>query len=619
MAAATQGFELRPGQLAMAEAVAEAICQGESLIVEAGTGTGKTYAYLAPALLSGKKIIVSTATKALQYQLVSQDLPALQAWLDKSFTWIQLKGRENYVCEQRLRWAELDHELSKTQQHQLALIRSWLSQGGSGDKGECEAVEEDAFIWSRICSKAEVCQQGCDEACIYPRLKAEAQEVQVLVVNHHLLSADFALREEGAPGVLPEADIYIIDEAHQLPEIVQQFLGVQLSSAAFRSVCEEVEAAQKEEAPDQVELTALSKKVRDLIDTLPQSLGETGRHSKAGLHAAALPLFDQLLSALYGLHTPLEAAKVRGKQLQAACQQLETLITDLEHWLEHDSVYEVAWIEVQSKWFRCYITPLRVDRTFGSWVERYGESWIFTSATLQGTQGFSHFQQKLGLHDAKTLVVESPFDYPKQGLIYHPQGLPMPNDSDYIRQCLRRLWPLLTASGGHALLLFSSYCAMHEAYDILEPHWPGTLLMQGEQNKPQLLRAFKSSPKPVLLATASFWEGVDLPGDVLRLVMIDKIPFATPDDPVLQAQEAYLKSQGKSAFALVQLPTATLALKQGVGRLIRTAADRGVLMLCDPRLTQKSYGQQICKQLPPFTWTSSQAEAVAFLSDKSLS
>ncbi len=614
----TPSYEVRPGQLAMAEAVAEAIECEKVCLIEAGTGTGKTYAYLVPALLSGKRIIVSTATKALQHQLVDLDLPALQKWLARPFTWMQLKGRENYVCEQRLRWAELDHTLPKVQQHQLALIRSWLSQGGSGDKGACEAVEESESVWGRICSKAEVCQQGCEASCIYPELKEMAQSVQVLVVNHHLLSADFALKEKGLPGVLPEAEVYIVDEAHQLPDIVQQFLGLQIGSAAFKSLCDEVEAAQQE-VPDQAELSVLARKVKAQVEALSQGLGQTGRMPKAALHAAAEPLFEQLLSALHGLHEVLETAQVRSKQLQGLYQQLEGLIKDLRNWLAHESPYEVAWLEAQAHWFRCYITPLRVDQVFGDWVARYGKSWLFTSATLQGVQGFTHFQQRLGLQGAETLTVESPFDYAAQGLIYHPPGLPNPQDSGYVRQCLRRLWPLLQASQGHALLLFSSYRAMHEAYEILQPHWQGTLLMQGEQNKPQLLKAFKTAHRPVLLATASFWEGVDLPGDLLRLVMIDKIPFAAPDDPVLQAQEAYLKQQGKSAFALIQLPVATLALKQGVGRLIRTTSDKGVLMLCDPRLTQKNYGQLILQQLPPFSWTHRDEDALAFLSQSVVS
>ena len=612
------GFQRRDSQRLMAESVADAIEQRAHLIVEAGTGTGKTLAYLVPALLSGKRVLISTATKTLQDQLIHKDLPRLQDDLAPTGSWMHLKGRENYVCEQRLVLAETSGQLSMEEQHQLALIRSWLAHGGNGERGTCEAVSEQARIWTYVCAKAEFCQQancGAQTGCIYPQLKAQAQEAQVLVVNHHLLASDLALRQQGAPGILPDRDVYIMDEAHQLAEVIRQFLGEQISSAQLLRLMEEMLLACEAEAPEARESLEQKKAlVADRISELAQALSP-GRYTQAHVKSILAPFYDRLLGAVSALCAWLEAMSSRGVALAAVQESVQKLLSGLEAWWCAEQAGEVCWCDVGLGWFRFYRTPLRIDRAFSDWVSTLGESWIFTSATLSDGQGFGYFQRKLGLQDVKTLSVSSPFDYAAQGMLYHPQGLPLPSDPDYIRQCLRKAWPLLKAAQGHALLLFSSYRALEEARELLSAHWRGTLLVQGDMPKQALLQRFRSQPQAVLLATASFWEGVDLPGDQLRFVMIDKIPFAPPDDPVLQAESARLSKQGKSPFALLQLPEAILALKQGVGRLIRTEQDRGVLMLCDPRLTEKRYGRAIVRQLPPFRWTRSQRDAVAFLTE----
>ncbi|HIC99980.1 MAG TPA: ATP-dependent DNA helicase, partial [Piscirickettsiaceae bacterium] len=569
-----------------------------------------------PALLSGKRVLVSTATKTLQDQLISKDLPRLRELLPPSGVWMHLKGRENYVCEQRLVLAETSGQLSRAQQHHLAQIRSWLAHGGSGERGACDQVPEQSAIWSYVCAKAEFCQQAACSAsgeCVYPRLKEQAQESQLLVVNHHLLAADLALRQQGAPGILPDRDVYIIDEAHQLADVVRQFLGEQVSSAQLLRLLEEIGLACEVEAPEaQLPFSRRQTLIAERISAFAQALSN-GRYALAAVQAVLQPFYDQMTAALVELLNWLETMAPRGTGLAAARESLQALMSALAAWWQADQVSEVCWCDMGSGWFRLYRTPLRIDRTFSSWVTALGESWIFTSATLTDTQGFGYFQRKLGLEGVATLKVESPFDYGAQGMIYHPHPLPLPSAPDYIRCCLRKAWPLLQAAQGHALLLFSSYRALEQAHALLAEHWSGTLLVQGEAPKASLLQQFRDQPRAVLLATASFWEGVDLPGDQLRFVMIDKIPFAPPDDPVLQAESAWLSEQGKRPFALLQLPEATLALKQGVGRLIRTEQDRGVLMLCDPRLTEKSYGRSIIRQLPKFRWTQSQQEAVAFL------
>ena len=613
------GFKPRPGQQQMAQAVAHAISQRRTLVVEAGTGTGKTFAYLVPALLSGRRVLISTATKNLQEQLTARDLPRLMAQLAPRGQVLQLKGRENYVCQQRLLLAERNPDLPKAQLHAIAQIRTWLSSGGDGDRAHCEAVSEEDPVWRQVCARAEFCQVAkCSETegdgCIVPRLRREAQDARVVVVNHHLLAADMALRVQGKGSLLPEFDVYVIDEAHQLPDTVQQFFGEQCSLVQCQQLLKDARQAQLEDAADDTVLA-------DHLDVLEQTLEAfqaalaplEGRWPQTANREAIGASVDALCHALEALQDHLEAVAARSVQLQAAAQSAEALFDALAHWWAADDSGAVAWAEVQNSWWRFYLTPLSISGDFSSIKAQLEGAWILTSATLTDHQGFDTFCRKLGLGEVDTLKVDSPFDHATQGLIYHPEALPEPNHPDYTRQCLRKVWPLLEVAEGHALLLFSSFRALNEAAALLRPHWKGTLLVQGEASKVKLLARFRSARRPVLLATASFWEGVDIPGNDLRLVLIDRIPFASPDDPVLQAQDARLQTEGKSGFALLQLPRATLALKQGVGRLIRTETDHGVLVLCDPRLTSRRYGTTILKQLPGFAWTRQGSVAAAFL------
>ncbi|SIN76711.1 ATP-dependent DNA helicase DinG [Sulfurivirga caldicuralii] len=614
-----EGFQPRPGQQQMAQAVAKAITARGTLVVEAGTGTGKTFAYLVPALLSGKKILISTATKNLQEQLTARDLPRLMAQLAPRGQVLQLKGRENYVCQQRLLLAERNPDLPRAQLHAIAQIRTWLSSGGDGDRAHCEHVPEDDPAWRHVCARAEFCQAarcGDDEGdgCIVPRLRREAQSARVVVVNHHLLAADMALRAQGKGALLPEFDVYVIDEAHQLPETMQQFFGEQCSSAQFVQLLKDARQAGTEDAPDDNVLSEQLDALEDALLSFQSSLSRfEGRWALRERRAEITALMEALEAPLEQLCDHLEAIAPRSVQLQAAAQSAQTLLDALRHWRGAEDGHAVAWAEVQSNWWRLYLTPLSISGDFSNIKAQLEGAWIFTSATLADHHGFTSFCRKLGLGEVDTLKVDSPFDHATQGLIYHPEQLPEPNRPDYTRQCLRRAWPVLEAAQGHALLLFSSFRALNEAAELLRPHWKGTVLVQGEDSKAQLLERFRAARRPLLLATASFWEGVDIPGDDLRVVLIDKIPFASPDDPVLQAQDTRLKEEGKSGFALLQLPRATLALKQGVGRLIRTETDHGVLILCDPRLTSRSYGTTILNQLPRFAWTQDGRVAAAFL------
>ena len=617
-------FRPRIGQQQMAQAVADTIAEMDgTLIVEAGTGTGKTLAYLVPAILSGKRVMISTASKNLQNQLMELDIPRLRQCLPQLGEVVLLKGRENYVCAQRLALAEQQGAwLPAYQLHQLAKIRTWLAAGGNGDRAQCDSVPEDAPVWRQVCAQAAFCQSAdCKEeaGCLFPHLRERARKAQVVIVNHHLLAADLALRQQGRPGVLPECEVYVVDEAHHLPQILQQFMGIQLGMGTLAQWQSETLALVRQEAAEMTDLKQLLEALPErlaqfhgCLPSRPTLLREEMTEDMAACAQRLMRFLDRLLEVM-------KEAASRSTALEAAAQQLAQWCEALEQWWASEDGEQVRWLVWHERGFRFMSAPLQVSGTFSSLRQRIGGSWVFTSATLNAAEDFRFFRRQLGLETARTLKVDSPFDYARQGLIYHPQGLPHPRHPDYVRQCMRRAWPLLKASGGHALLLFSSYQAMHEAADLLKPHWPGRVLVQGEQSKPNLLRQFRSATSPLLLATASFWEGVDLPGDQLRLVVIDRIPFRPPDDPILQAQEKQLKERGLSAFALLQVPQAALALKQGVGRLIRREQDRGVLMLCDPRLTQMAYGRQIRDELPPFPWTESGREVCRFLQQMPLS
>ena len=619
-----ENFRPRIGQQQMARAVAETIMETDgTLIVEAGTGTGKTLAYLVPAILSGKQVMISTASKNLQSQLMEQDIPRLRQCLPQLREVVLLKGRENYVCAQRLAMAEQQGAwLPAHQLHQLARIRTWLASGGSGDRAACDSVPEDAPVWRQVCAQAVFCQSAdCKEeaGCLFPVLREQARQAQVIIVNHHLLAADLALRQQGRPGVLPECDLYVVDEAHHLPQILQQFMGIQLGMGTLAQWQSDTLAVVREEAADMPHLIRLLDALPDKLSAFHSCLPAQPTLLREVMTEDVATCGQRLMHFLAQLLEAMKDAAPRTTALEAAAQQLARWCEALEQWWASEDGEQVRWLVWHERGFRFMSAPLQVSGMFSALRQRIGGSWIFTSATLNAAEDFRFFRRQLGLETARTLKVDSPFDYGRQGLIYHPQGLPHPRHPDYVRQCMRRAWPLLKASEGHALLLFSSYQAMHEAADLLRPHWPGKVLVQGEQSKPMLLRQFRSATSPLLFATASFWEGVDLPGDQLRLVVIDRIPFRPPDNPVLQAQEKQLKEKGLSAFALLQVPQAALALKQGVGRLIRREQDQGVLMLCDPRLTQMAYGRQIRDELPPFPWTESSREACRFLQDISTS
>jgi ATP-dependent DNA helicase DinG len=617
-------YAARESQLAMTKEVEELIKHESTLLAEAGTGTGKTFAYLVPALLSGKKVIVSTATKTLQEQLVKKDLPILYKACGIGGKARLLKGRDNYICPERLEVTETVEQHSREDWKKLALIRDWVeNKTQAGDIAELDSVAEGDHIWRKVTSRTEFCQAadcGVDTGCCYAKAKHKASEAQVLVVNHHLFCADLALREQGFGELLPEADIYIFDEAHKLPDIAAQFLGFTITRGQIEELIRDIKQAQKQESPESNKLVDSVNLLEEQLKKINESLGKWEKRwtwEQLNDEAAFQNIMQRFINQLEQLISELKQIVERGKLLSAVYKRCQEFQTQFKDWLTSQSENKIRWIESSQARFKFNLTPLSVADPFSRQRAEIGGAWLFTSATLSVNKNFDYFAKRLGLDQADTANWPSPFDYQNQALVYHPVGLPEPRDPNYTKVCLRAAWPLLKAAEGRAFLLFTSHKALQDARAILEEHWDGTLLVQGELPKLTLLQKFKLMDKALLLGTSSFWEGVDVKGEALKLVIIDRIPFAPPDDPIVQAREAYLKENGLNGFVHFQLPEAVMAMKQGAGRLIRDVDDYGVLMLCDPRLSSKGYGQTIRNALPDFPWVFEPNSAIEKLAQSS--
>ncbi len=612
-----EGFAPRPQQQQLAQAVSTSLASAGVLIAEAGTGTGKTFAYLVPALLSGQKVIVSTGTRNLQEQLFHKDLPLVQAALALPLRSALLKGRANYLCRYRLEQAEFGR-LNRAQAGQLSLISDWARRTRSGDIAEVTEVPEDSPLWPRVTSTGDNCLgQNCPrfQDCLVFKARREAVEADVVVVNHHLLCADLALKEEGFGEVLPGADALIIDEAHQLPDIAGQFFGLALSSNQLHELVRDCLEEQEREAADFTELAERAEALLTMADALGRTLGQQpGRASWPELAEAPLvaSACSRLAEGLKALTQALEEGAQRGSGLANCLSRCQTLQARLQRFLDVPDEDCVYWLETRSRGFTLYLTPLDVSSVFRQRMSQYRSAWIFTSATLAVGDDFGHFSRRLGLAEATTLRLESPFDYARNALLYHPKGLPEPTAAGYNEALLEAALPVLTASRGRAFILFTSHQALREAARYLEQRIQYPLLVQGSLPKNTLLERFRALGNAVLLGTASFWEGVDVRGEALSCVIIAKLPFAAPGDPVTQARSEALRRRGGNPFMDFQLPQAVITLKQGVGRLIRDVHDRGVLMLADPRLLTRAYGRIFLASLPPMARTRSLTQVTDF-------
>jgi ATP-dependent DNA helicase DinG len=623
LATEVASFRPREQQREMALAVAEAIRGNEILVVEAGTGTGKTFAYLVPALLAGGKVIISTGTKNLQDQLFQKDLPMVRDALKAPVSVALLKGRANYVCHYHLERALSDGRFATREDiKHLGKIKHYAKVSDSGDKGGLADVPENAPIWMHVTSTRDNCLgQECPnhKECFVLKARSDAMKADIVVVNHHLFFADVMLRDEGVAELLPACNTVIFDEAHQLPETASLFFGESLSTMLLLDLARdtrlEAAASAKDFAPLPKACDELDKAARDLRLVFKKE-GRLPAIATADFKEwpGALKTLSEKLTQLNGM---LEKQAERSEGLENCWQRAQGLAQQLSKWQKGDEPDQVKWLEIFHHSLQLNTTPLSIAEIFEKQITGSARAWIFTSATLAVKQDFSHYQGEMGLLKAKTACWDSPFNYAEQALLYVPTNLPEPNSEGYTEAVVQAALPLIAASNGRAFFLFTSLRAMQRAHEILQAEfdrrgWDYPLLLQGEGSRSELLTRFRTLGNAVLLGSQSFWEGVDVRGEALSLVIIDKLPFAPPDDPVLAARIAQLNKQGRNAFMEYQLPRAIITLKQGAGRLIRDETDRGVLMICDPRLISKPYGKRIWQSLPPMKRTRVEAEAVEF-------
>jgi len=620
--AAIDGFRYRPQQLEMAEAVSETLKEGGVLVCEAGTGTGKTFAYLIPALLSRRKVVISTGTKNLQDQLYKRDLPGIRELAGKPLKTALLKGRANYLCLQRMDSATFDRRAaSPAMASMLEEVRRWAGQTQHGDIAELSGIEEGSGVWPLVTSTIDNCLgQDCPDydSCYLMEARRNAQEADLVVINHYLLCADFALKQEGFGELLPMADAFIIDEAHQLPEIANQFFGISCSDRQLHELTRDLRIAYRQIKMKQAGLIdcadALDKSSRDF--RLLFGMDERrGAWSELQQEERLLPALDATQARLGELTDALKKVEGSDKSLDSCLSRAKELAAVLKRIVNQgDDDDSIRWFEVTRLGYRLSQTPLQIADAFQEQMRAHAPAWVFTSATLAVGDDFSHFMRQLGLDDdSHTAKWDSPFDFQQQAMWYVPKGLVEPREREFVKRVVDAALPVIQASGGRTFLLFTSYRALNEAADLLKEQLEYPLLIQGSKPKNELLEEFREAGDAVLLGTGSFWEGVDVQGAALSVVIIDKLPFAAPGDPLLQARLDALKKQGRNPFMEHQVPQAVIALKQGAGRLIRGESDTGVLMICDMRLLTKPYGKVFIDAMPSFSRSRELADITGFI------
>lgn len=614
------GFRPRRSQTEMAKAIAAAVASQQTLIAEAGTGTGKTFAYLVPALLWGGKVIISTGTKNLQDQLFLRDIPTVRKALAAPVSVALLKGRANYVCHFHLeRTLQNGRLTSRDDVSYLRDISRFMKTTSTGDKAELSKVPETALVWNLVTSTRDTCMGAeCQyyQDCFVMKARKEAQQADVVVVNHHLFFADVALKDTGVAELLPSANTVIFDEAHQLPETATLFFGQTVSTSQVLELCRDVLAEGLSHARDGADwpatVTPVERAARDLRLTFPQDVVRLAVNQIAP-SSAFFPALESLKEQLDDMIAVLENQAERAETIELCRTRAIELASQLDAWNKPKAQVEIGqesvlWVEAFSSSLQLHQTPLSIAPIFSKQREGVARSWIFTSATLAVKNDFQHYTAQMGLRDEPAQTWASPFDYEKQGLLYVPDGLPQPNSPEYTDAVIDVALPVIEAAGGGAFLLCTTIRAVNRAAERLRDEFarrklPFPLMVQGEAGRTELLDRFRKAGNAVLIGSQSFWEGVDVRGDALSVVIIDKLPFSPPDDPVLAARIEAIERRGLNGFMHHQLPAAIINLKQGAGRLIRDETDSGVLMICDPRLISKPYGKRIWQSLPPFKRT----------------
>jgi ATP-dependent DNA helicase DinG len=658
-------FKSRWQQIRMAERISTALEHRETVVVEAGTGTGKTFAYLVPALLCGARVLISTGTRTLQDQLFSKDLPLVAAALGRPARIALLKGRTNYLCRYRLAQAgpgneqlslntthasaatttkadatdsadnaaradPADDDLPVTPNSMLARIQRWSRTTRQGDLSEVRGLSDSHPVWPQVTSTRDNCLGNkCPEIarCHVAIARRDALDADIVIVNHHLLLADLALKEDGFGDILGAADAVILDEAHQIPDLATQFFGANVSSRRIENLLKEAQteitgqlarvSIDSDAAAVLADVSVAARAVEQATHRLSASLpARAGRFSLSEMGSQLTASVDELSRTLQTLQSSLSDLG-DDSPLAPLGERAGDLVLSLDRIASVDDMEGVRAVEVTQRGFSLSLMPFDISARFLSLIQARRCGWIFTSATLSLGEDFSHFTGRLGLTESPTLKIESPFDYERQSLLYLPTGMPEPASSSYVARVIETALPLIDASRGGAFVLFTSHRALTQGASLLRACWSGEnpyrLFVQGEAPRERLLKEFREDGNGVLLGTTSFWEGVDVKGEALRLVIIEKLPFASPDDPLVRARIDHLQATGGNAFRDYQLPEAALALKQGVGRLIRSEEDYGTVVICDPRMMGRGYGKVLLAALPPMTPTRDRDEALRFI------
>ena len=617
-------FAPRKQQMEMADAIGHALECETTFIAEAGTGTGKTFAYLVPALLSGRKVLISTGTKNLQDQLFHKDLPLVREALDMPITTALLKGRSNYLCKHRLNIAEQEvHGETKIHIRKLRQIRNWSIKTKTGDTSEVPEISEGDSIWPLVTSTSENCiGTECDDYndCYVVNARRLAQASDVVVINHYLLLSDMVIRENGFGELLPIADAFVIDEAHQIPDVASNFFGTSVSGYQLNELVVDISTEYLAEVNEDKELLDLCDDLKNTIADFRLAMGEPMRRGSWN----EIQKKPELVTAIETLNNQMETLKQclepladRTKDLDACYNRCINLMERLHLLIVEPPSDHIHWFETYKRSFSLNLTPFDVGNEFKKQMDSLPGSWVFTSATLTVGNKFDHFLKQLGIiEDVSNQSWESPFNYREQALLYIPDGLPEPQSPGYLSAVVNKAVPIINLSGGRTFFLFTSYRALNEALALLKEQIEFPLLVQGEKPRDALINDFRKMGDAVLLGTYSFWEGIDVKGDALSTVIIDKLPFASPGDPILKARIDAMRDNGLNPFFDFQLPNAVITLKQGAGRLIRDYTDTGLLMLCDPRLRTKPYGKVFLKSLPTMPITKELDHVETFFNDK---
>lgn len=612
-------YEYRSGQLEMAEAVASALEDRRHLIVEAGTGTGKTLAYLLPAILSGKRVVISTGTKALQEQLYFKDLPFLQSLFDQPVPASYMKGRGNYLCRQKLYDADTQLVLGGLDEvREIALIRDWEKTTETGDRSELRGVPDTSSVWWKLDARGEYCTgQKCQqfERCFITEMHRRAMESNIVVVNHHLFFADLAMRDQSFGAIIPEYAAVIFDEAHEIEDVAGQYFGMSVSNLQIAELIKDTGAISRRKLFSTPELDRGLVQLGDRNERFFALFPQDGRQGFRD-HEAFLARYDdeyrELLLALELVSTKLEMAQGAVEETLPLVRRAKLISQGLRCWLESPDPANVYWVERRGRGLYLQATPIDVSKALAAQLFDKVDSVILTSATLAVAGAFEYVQKRLGIPNARTSLIESNYDYSTQVLLYVPPHLPDPRQPDFARRSAYIIQQVLQASRGRAFVLFTSYQQMRQAHELLKGRLDHPLLLQGDAPRTALVDTFRATPGAVLFGTSSFWQGIDVQGEQLSCVIIDRLPFAVPSDPVIAARTEAIRQSGGNAFYDYQVPQAALTLKQGFGRLIRGTTDRGVLVLLDNRIIKLPYGRVFFESLPPYRLTAKLEDIQSF-------